>query len=239
MSGQVIVQPVPEPHLVLLIAAGASGLVYRVRRAPEDRRHDGRSGPARIHHGGTVGCIAILGVLIGLFLPAVQRVRESANYTVCRHHLRQLALATHNYETAHGYYPGVGTEPRQDSALVRLLPYLELDAVARQIDPTRPLFIPSGDHCRLDPAQAGAGRTVVRLFLCPSDDQAAARQLRLRHTRRDQLRRQRGHRERHVLRLPPPDGRSVLVREQTPPCRHRRRHLEHDLFRGGPEGNGE
>ena len=54
--------------------------------------------------------LAIIGIMVGLLLPAVQSVREAARVIQCKNNLKQVALAGHNYESAYKELPGYGGE---------------------------------------------------------------------------------------------------------------------------------
>jgi len=93
--------------------------------------------------------IAIIAILIGLLLPAVQKVREAAARMQNANNLKQIALAAHNYESAYGCYPtmfGVGspnsTNYAGGSVFYNLLPYIEQENVYRLgVDASRSLPI--------------------------------------------------------------------------------------------------
>src|SRR5262245_8162300 len=71
--------------------------------------------------------ISIIGILTSLLLPAVQMVRESARRAQCKNNLKQIALAAHNFEEAHGHLPA-GMDFQHVGAIVYLLPYLDQSA---------------------------------------------------------------------------------------------------------------
>lgn len=75
--------------------------------------------------------IAIIGILIGLLLPAVLKVREAANRAKSQNNLKQLALAVHNYASTFQDKMPQGNDANNYSAFVYLLPYVEQDALFR------------------------------------------------------------------------------------------------------------
>lgn len=76
--------------------------------------------------------IAIIAVLIGLLLPAVQKVRAAAARMKCQNNLKQLILAAHTYESARGEFPP-GLDRQGGGPFLHLLPYIEQESQYRLI----------------------------------------------------------------------------------------------------------
>ena len=107
---------------------------------------------------------AIITILIGLLLPATQKVRETAARNQCGNNLRQLGIACHEYHDGHGTFPPgyLASASYPDTTPgwgwgAFLLPYIEQEALFQQIDFAQPL------------ESSPAVRNVVKAFLCPSD----------------------------------------------------------------------
>jgi prepilin-type N-terminal cleavage/methylation domain-containing protein len=111
--------------------------------------------------------IAIIAVLIGLLLPAIQKVREAANRAKCLNNLKQIGFAVHSFENANGYLPPNGClDPISSAGLypgafysvfVRILPFVEQSALYQQVDFNAGSIQPNITAQR------------VSLFICPSE----------------------------------------------------------------------
>jgi len=112
--------------------------------------------------------IAIIAVLIALLLPAVQQAREAARRSQCKNNLKQLGLAMHNYENTYTAFPGLSGSSGY-SVQARLLPYLEQANLQAQLDFQQPLMTGVGFNPSLNPLFIVPARTIVPVFLCPSD----------------------------------------------------------------------
>jgi prepilin-type N-terminal cleavage/methylation domain-containing protein/prepilin-type processing-associated H-X9-DG protein len=119
--------------------------------------------------------IAIIAVLIGLLLPAVQKVRESAARAKCANNLKQIGIALHNFETANGYLPPgltVFDNPRVGTTVhAFLLPYIEQNALADQWtwDITDVNGSNAGVLTNTNGGQDALSATTINIYLCPSD----------------------------------------------------------------------
>ncbi len=110
--------------------------------------------------------IAIIGVLIGLLLPAVQKVREAAGRTRCANNLRQLALGVHNYESTYGVFPPAGG-PGNATWCFLLLPYIEQDNIYKTGAGT-PGFFNANFRNVIPPRGPFQYHAMVNTYFCPS-----------------------------------------------------------------------
>lgn len=112
--------------------------------------------------------MAIIGILVGMLLPAVQMVREAARRTSCLNNMKQLAIAAQNYQSAHLKYPAASDSrvaPNRGYSLhCYLLPYLEEGNIYDA-------FMLSLSNGADDRGALSAGY-MVDVFMCPSATQA-------------------------------------------------------------------
>lgn len=117
--------------------------------------------------------IAIIALLMGMLLPAIQRVREAANRMLCASNMRQIGIATHNYHNDYNGLPPSRVSKNNSVApfippntgrgnmLMYILPYLEGDNVHKG-------FVQNRDWC--DPVNTSSGllKTPLKIYMCPS-----------------------------------------------------------------------
>jgi prepilin-type N-terminal cleavage/methylation domain-containing protein/prepilin-type processing-associated H-X9-DG protein len=123
--------------------------------------------------------IAIIAILVGLLLPAVQKVREAAARTQCSNNLHQIGIALHNYQSANNHLPGAyanATGAGTGSLFYFILPYIEQDIIFNlgtvggdnTGDPQPDAYWGSAASPQFGTLNTPAANT-IKAYLCPSD----------------------------------------------------------------------
>jgi len=112
--------------------------------------------------------IAIIAVLIGLLLPAIQKVREAANRVTCNNNLKQLGIALHNHQGTYQAFPAGCSLPWGQwghSPSFQLMPFIEQENLYRTVDLNKGPYESDNNQKAITQQP--------KLFLCPSDTQHA------------------------------------------------------------------
>jgi prepilin-type N-terminal cleavage/methylation domain-containing protein len=135
--------------------------------------------------------IAIIAILIGLLLPAVQKVREAAARMSCSNNLKQISLAAANYDSTYGQLPPgvIDHDPGKGNtsftfnapclgALCLLLPYIEQDNLYKQLIPTPNLNMGKAqlNGWFRNTTYFNAAQARIKTYVCPSDNDQAPTQ---------------------------------------------------------------
>jgi len=129
--------------------------------------------------------IAIIAVLVGLLVPAVQKVREAANRMSCQNNLKQISLASHNFESTNSVLPPgclgasrtVGStsfwDAQHTGVLVQLLPFIEEENVAKALSISRSPDVKGPSWWSVNPDWS-LSYTKIKKFWCPSEGSSAS-----------------------------------------------------------------
>ena len=115
--------------------------------------------------------ITIIGILVGLLLPAVQTAREAGRRAQCANNLRQIGIALHAYHEAQQTFPygsNYGSSsliPGYPTWAVLILPQLDQDTVFNKYNPGLDVYVA---------ANQAIANTMIPVFVCPSDPQSHA-----------------------------------------------------------------
>jgi prepilin-type N-terminal cleavage/methylation domain-containing protein/prepilin-type processing-associated H-X9-DG protein len=140
-----------------------------VRTSRRSNRHRDRTGFTLIE---ILIVITIIGILLGLTIPAIQRSRESGRRLQCMNNLRQIGIAIQAFQTVHGFFPPAWPSESEKGGVVirslyspqlQILSFLDQDTVTRSINFT--LSSDPGDA----PQNLTAQDTHIAVFICPSE----------------------------------------------------------------------
>jgi prepilin-type N-terminal cleavage/methylation domain-containing protein/prepilin-type processing-associated H-X9-DG protein len=108
--------------------------------------------------------IAIIAILIGLLVPAVQKVREAASRAQCQNNMKQLGLGLHNFHDAYKGFPPAKQDTPEMGWTYFVLPYIEQGPLYKRIN----LTVAWDNTTVNDHDPGGVNQAVVPVFLCPS-----------------------------------------------------------------------